>query len=341
VITVARAAPADVSTFAEALHRAGPGMTIRVLDDAVYTGPVRVADRDHLRGLTIESPNHATLEAPADSTVVLAVDDTPGVTVRGLNVRANADQHAVMVGGLAEGLRLDGLRLSQPAESQKAVVFFLPGAHGTAKSPIVLRGIDLDGGSLGVGIFGRSEGPAAHVRLEDCRVTGTGVLMLLGTAVRDLTVTRTVFVGGHHGLNFNLNLPGQSGEIRVCRNTFFRVKNWLGLIETSFDQADVSVCDNLILESEGVDASGLDLAAVAGSWFRGNVWATGPGADESRARQVAEVRAAFPVLSTDPAHADFLVPAPGAFPGGAAGERTVGARPAAVARPKVEMRPGP
>jgi eukaryotic-like serine/threonine-protein kinase len=333
ILTVGRETTTDFRTIGEAIAAAGPGATIRIVDGEAYPEELWVGDAARHRDLTIESPRRATLEPPPGSPSGIRVEDTPGVTIRGLAVRAGPKQHGVQVSGQVDGLRLEDLSVALPHGSHRAAVHLRGGPQGLPGRPIVLRGLAVDCGTLGVAIFGTNGRPASWVVLEDSRVNGRGVLLLLDTAVTDVTITRNLFFGGRTGISLNLKQPGQSARVAIRRNTFYDLQNWITFADTSLEQGEIEVGRNLILKATGVLAGGQDLAQAAGAWFRGNVWESCPGIDEGRAGLLAELRPAVPVASTDPGDRDFLVPAAaaGAASGGVEGDLSgVGAGPVAV-----------
>src|SRR5262249_5892908 len=65
LLTVAQSGAADHRSIAAALRAAVPGATIRVLDAAVYEGPLRIDEPTRLRDLTIEASRGASLESSA------------------------------------------------------------------------------------------------------------------------------------------------------------------------------------------------------------------------------------------------------------------------------------
>jgi hypothetical protein len=316
VITVARGGKARFRDLREALDHAGPGSTIRILDQAAYTGPFLFYDADRLRDVTIESPNHAVLQVHSEKPVVY-VGHTPGVTLRGVHIRAGDGdlQHCVSVEGNCEGLTLEDVRLTQREGSPYAALVLWRGAGGSQARPVVLRRLEVHSGDLGVALLGDDNGkPADWVRIEGCRFFGPGRKISLEVAVRDVRVTGSMFLQGQRGISLVLKRPGQTQRLGITHNTFFRTTEWLGLTESDLDQSDVTIADNLILQVDAIQLLGQDLSRVAGRWFRNNWWEPGPKADPGRVRLVADLKPEVNLLSRDPAHPNFLRPAAGTMP---------------------------
>src|SRR5262249_26412530 len=109
-LTVAMDGTGQYSTIGAALKDVKPGQTIRVLDDAVYKEAVRIEDKARMEGITLESPQGATLMMPRGPTIGLLVANVPGVTVRGFRLRMEAGSaYLCIVAGKSPGATLDAL----------------------------------------------------------------------------------------------------------------------------------------------------------------------------------------------------------------------------------------
>jgi hypothetical protein len=311
VLTVSQTGRARFRDLREALAWAGPGSTIRILDQATYTGPFLFDDAERLRDVVIESPNHAVLQVANSDKPVVYVGDTPGVVLRGMHIRSGNPQHCISVLGNCEGLTVEDVRLTQPPQCPFAALVLWRGSKGSAARPVVLRRLDVQSGRLGVAILGEDDKSADWVRIEDSRFTGPGKQLSLEVAVRDIRVTGNLFLQGKRGVNLVLTRPGQSQRLSITHNTFFRTAEWLALAESDLEQSDVTVANNLILQADAVQLSGQDLSRVADRWFRNNWWEPGPKADPARVRLVADLKPEVKLLSRDPANANFLRPAAG------------------------------
>jgi hypothetical protein len=125
------------------------------------------------------------------------------------------------------------------------------------------------------------------------------------------------------------------------------MKSWLALENCSLDQVDITIANNLILQSKQILLTGQNLEPVAKLWFRNNWWVRSEGMDEAQARLVTDIKEVEEVklLWDDPANKDFLRPAPNAMPKGAANDGAglpyIGALPPATTSAPPEPQKGP
>jgi hypothetical protein len=311
VLTVSQSGGGRFRDLREALARAGPGTTIRILDQATYTGPFLFDDAVRLRDAVIESPNHAVLQLANSDKPVVYVGGTPGVVLRGVQIRAGDLQHCISVLGDCEGLTVEDTRLTQPPQCPFAALVLWRGSRGSAARPVALRRLDVQSGRLGVAILGDDSEPTDWVRVEDSRFTGPGVQLSLEVAVRDIRVAGNLFLEGKRGVNLVLTHPGQWRRVGITHNTFFRTTEWLGLEKALEEESDVTVANNLILQADSLQLLGPDQPRVPERWFRNNWWEPGPKANPARVRRVAELKLEVKLLSRDAASPDFLRPPAG------------------------------
>src|SRR5262249_22822551 len=86
---------------------------------AVYRENISLRKREKYEGLTLEAPQHATLEFPPESKVGVVILDVPRVTMRGFHVHAKvADTKCIGVGGLSPGTVLEDLTCSSDQLTQ-------------------------------------------------------------------------------------------------------------------------------------------------------------------------------------------------------------------------------
>jgi hypothetical protein len=115
VLTVAKNGTGQFQTIGEALAKVKPGMTIRVLDDAVYQEALAIDDPERHTRITVEASHGATLALIPACTSTLAIDSIAGVTVRGFRFKSDAREPVrgamLLVTGPCPGLRLEGLVL--------------------------------------------------------------------------------------------------------------------------------------------------------------------------------------------------------------------------------------
>jgi serine/threonine-protein kinase len=336
LLTIAQSGDADHRSITAALRAAGPGATLRVLDDAVYKEALRIDEPTRLCDLTIEANQGASLESSSEQPVV-SIENTPGVVLRGLRIRTGERQHAISVRGACPGLTFEGLSLVQPPEATSGTVALWPGSRGTSERPLLLRGLDVSCGTIGIVVIGAADQPVAWVRVEDCRITGPGVHVALEKRFADVAVVGNIFIGGRAGVSLGVDQADTARRLHVAHNTFFGTHAWLAFEHCSLDQPELRIASNLILQSQEIRLTGQDLTLVAPRWFHNNWWERSDGFNQGQAEQVAAIKGEVKLVSRDPASDDFLRPAPGQFPGPEAddspGRPYVGARSPAATRP--------
>lgn len=321
VVSVARTGEADCRTIQDALQRAHENSTIRILDDATYLETLMIDDPARWRNITIDAPRHATLATDGATDTLLTLRDTPGVRLRGLKLKLVHNQHGIFLQGTCPGVSLDGLQLVQPPDSAFACVVLNEGVSGTEAKPIVLENMELHCGWMGVLIHGTAEKPAAWIVCRNNHFTGSdSSQIILDSTVRDLTITGNLFYSGVMGISMKFEQPQQAQRLTIANNTFYDMKYWIGLAESSLDQTEIAIRRNLILQSQFAKFSPQELAQIAGTWFHDNWWEAGADADRQQISQVAIVESSIHVLSRDPAHSDFLRP-PSDSPLAAAGRK--------------------
>ncbi|MSR56390.1 MAG: serine/threonine protein kinase, partial [Planctomycetaceae bacterium] len=204
VRTVGAQPTAEFRTIGEALDRADPGDVIRVLDDGIYTEPLRIESPRH-RGLTLEAIAGAQLASPETQTL-LVVEATPGVLIRGFRMRLKAHQHGIEVRGRCSGLVIDGLQSEQPVDSDRAFLHMHSGACGTREHPIVIHNLTVRCGGVGLVFTGNRGQPLQWIRLEYNRVAGTGtdwgVPLVLEGPQQDVIITRNLVTNARTGISF-------------------------------------------------------------------------------------------------------------------------------------------
>ena len=230
VFSVARDGPADFDSVAAALDHAGPGSVVRVLDAATYDGPLVLTDA--LRGVTVEAVAGAAVENTATDDPVVSIDRAADVTLRGLRLRPRPAARRARRRPVRGAHAGPGAGRSPPGLAQGGGVPLGRG-RGSAERPIVLRDSDVRGGDIGLVLIGSADRPAAHVRLEGCRLTAPGVHVALHDSVADVRLGGNVFVGGKSGLSLAVKAPHRLSRLAVDRNSFFGIKSWLSLDEAA------------------------------------------------------------------------------------------------------------
>ena len=315
-LSVASDGSTSYPTIAAALAAAKPNSTIEIIDDSSYEGTIEISDTDRLAGLTLQSRSkgHGTIHSRAGKGSVIVVKNTPNVTIRNLNLAATDGQHCVLLEGNCAGLVLDKLNCHQSPESNSASIVFWFGARGEPNRPVVLRDIEFQFGALGVVVIGAGDQPSTSIRIEGCRFQSEAQLahdfpaaaITLEKPVEDLVVTGNTFFSGPDGIRFRSMSPNVGKNIAITNNTFLKLRRWISFEMASFEQQQIRIDMNLILETPGSELEPEALASM-NHWFQEN-WRESFGESlDDPAKTVANVN----LLSRDPSSTSFLVPAEG------------------------------
>jgi hypothetical protein len=174
---------------------------------------------------------------------------------------------------------------------------------------------------------------AAPVRLEGNRFLGPGAKVLFsapkGRPVGSVVICHNLFLSevekgpsGElkrrmiNGINLDLHVVDPEQDVRIYNNTFLNVKYWLGFVASTIPGARLTVVNNLILGSDGIESTPENIQLSAKHWrFESNWWEPmEPKAGKMTAVQglLATVRDRIDLLErNDWDHADLLRPAPG------------------------------
>jgi hypothetical protein len=313
LITVAKSGQADFPTIQQALDAAGPGDKIRVLDDATYQESIAIVDPQRTRGLTLEAPRGASLQGITSQPAV-TVRDAQNVTVRGLRLKVGATQHGLLVDGATTGVTVADVSFTPAAAVRRHSAIVRISADGTDIRAVLMRHCRIENGGLGVALVEPSDPDRqiGWVELEGNEFTGPGVHVLVSGRVRKVLITGNRFLGGKNGVNLNFPETFQVGRLSIHNNTFSGTTYWIGLVKTDPKQKGITICNNLILDSQRVEwgwAGQLD--DVARAWdFRANWWEPSrrTDADQFSNPPMAELHRDIALRSRDPADPGFLQP---------------------------------
>jgi serine/threonine protein kinase len=330
-LTVAKNGTGQYGTLREALKHARPGMTIRVLDEAVYEESVTLDNRERHERLTLEASQRATLRGGSPDFQTMLIDNVPGVTVRGFrmserNIEANP---LVRVRGHAAGTVLEDLHLLAGDRTHGILLTDL--VIGDADPPALVRRCK---------VRGTYDGITVQTDARGGKGTSSGVVVYENEVCR---AQRGIFIDGDVARVFvaanrvwDCNLAGVqledvgplTREVLIANNSVFRcgscLRIWNNSKEPRLAARQVRICNNLFFG--GLEA---DVLAVLGKregdgavsptfnamllkqWvFRQNF------RDLSGTEHALEIAPGDhrldkpPFLSVEPRHRDFLVPAP-------------------------------
>jgi tRNA A-37 threonylcarbamoyl transferase component Bud32 len=131
---------ARFDTIRAALDAVEPGMTIRVLDDAVYEEHLLIGARRH-REVVLEAAGKATIRMPPGESEAVLIGDVSNFSLRDFHVESGPapPPHAmVLINGLCPGLVLDGLDMTDN-EKGDCISSLSSSAEGTTEAPIRIQ----------------------------------------------------------------------------------------------------------------------------------------------------------------------------------------------------------
>jgi hypothetical protein len=303
------------------LQHAGPRTEIRVLDANEYRGQLLIDDPSRWEGLKITGTGETVLSAATPQTVV-HIAGTPGVEIRGFQMKLDQAQHGFEITGNCPGVVIEDLSATRTARSgrKSGNVGFLyahDGASGAPGAHIVLRRLDVRGGTVGLVIGEQSEPssgeptPVRWIQIEECRIAGAdvgdGYLLIFLNSIQDVSVMRNIFALGDCGISLATPRPMQVQGLHIINNTFYKL-NQLMVFGASSVEQEIGIRSNLILRTRGIDVNEAELNSIASKWFSGNWWEATVDVDVAKAGRVAEMVGSVPVASTEMSEADFLRP---------------------------------
>src|SRR5262249_24872601 len=196
--TVAKDGTGQYKTIGEALEKVDrPGMTILILDDAVYTEVVEIRNRSKHEGLTLESRRGATLACPEKARVGMVIMNVPGVAVRGLVLRG-AQTISVLVAGHSPGVVLEGLDCSSTSAVRTTGLVLRTALQGE-DAPVLVRNCRISGFDNGIEIVGMDAKsvavPCGRLIFRDNRIEECDIGIWAAGQINDALIVGNRLVG--------------------------------------------------------------------------------------------------------------------------------------------------
>jgi hypothetical protein len=257
-LTVAMDGTGQYSTIGAALEDVKPGQTIRVLDDAVYKEAVRIEDKARMEGITLESPQGATLMMPRGPTIGLLVLNVPGVTVRGFRIRKEQGPAAAflcIVGGKAPGVTLDALDLRAEPSSVGLSIEQLNLMKGDA--PLTVRNCAFAGTLRGIRVSGASNAgapmPSRRIVLRDNNLSDCSAGIWIAGMVSDVHVVgNRIWNCSSTSVQIEDLFRGTSGLL-IANNSIQGQASGIQIQDMTQSVEPVPIVNNLILAEAGTD----------------------------------------------------------------------------------------
>jgi hypothetical protein len=240
-----------------------PLATVRVLDAETYPETIRLDEKERHEGLLLEAPKRATILLAGTAGPALAVQDVPGVRVRGFRLRPQPSRGEgirvlVQVKGDCPGVRLEGLQMHPTA---LVVAVNLQDVAGSADQPVCVTGCRIDSSEVtdGVVVMGAPESGAVatrHVSIRGNRLVGGIRGVHLQGAVADVQVTGNHIADcSREGIGLH-DLTANAGRLLVANNTIFNCTCGLrGWVDPTFElrAAQAAIHNNLVLQNTAAD----------------------------------------------------------------------------------------
>jgi|GEM_PF-2261812 len=328
--TVAKNGTGQFTTIGEALAKVDrPGMTILILDDAVYDELVEIRNPKLHEGLTIESRRRATLAFPEKARLGMLIVNVPRVTVRGLILRhkGNAQSSWVGVGGHSPGVILERLDCSSTTSVQTTAFVFKGLALSPDEAPVVVQNCTISGFGNGIEILGmhlttKAGLPGRRLLIRDNRIENCDVGIWAVGRLNEAQILGNRFLNCSEA-SIRLNDLGEgSGGILVANNSIKAPGHCLQIIGSTGGVPEVQIRNNVLIAQTGLDmVRDRGEAGIPAGWridhnFR---QVRAPAADSPEARiwipaTRDTVEKELPLLSLDQKHTDFLRPIKGSPP---------------------------
>ena len=261
--------PADkarFNTIAAALDAAEEGMTVRVLDDAVYEEFLWITTRHG--GVTLEAAGNATVRGLPEKSDVVDMRNVPRFTLRGLHFTGK--NHLIHIEGHCPGTVLD--RLNVTGNEHSDLIDLYANAAGTKDAPIVIQNCVFREGKTAVNIEASVRDdwdrpwPCGHVVIRNNTITRCEHGISCRGAFHQILVAGNCILETEYGaVDLEDPLRG-TADVFIVNNTLFRNRNrGVGIWDEHekgkvfLECKDIRFQNNLVLEHEhAVDECLLD-----------------------------------------------------------------------------------
>jgi hypothetical protein len=267
VLTVAQDGSGQFQSIQEALDHAEAGMTIRVLDDAVYEETLGFQLANH-HDLRLESPRRATLRAVRPGNVLTIT--VPGVQVRGFRFElgkvvggVNAPVLFCVAGLNCAGSVIEENEFVANSNSLTQGVTVANTRIDRDDPPVIVRNCRFDTVYYGIRLAGlgldyQSPEECSSAMIVDNRFEACVQAVDAEGDLRDVLIAGNRIVGA---FLFGIQLEQMVGEPRnivIANNTIFRSRWPIRVWDSGVRETRVTVVNNLTLEGDQPDWIFLD-----------------------------------------------------------------------------------
>lgn len=257
-VTVAKDGTGQFTTIGAALQKVSRGMTIRIVDDAVYPEAVQIVNPAAQEGLTLEAPRRATVQPPPGAKVGVVVLNVPHVTVRGLTICVNSTGIvAAGATGYCPGVIFDDLRCESATQLQTTGIIVDNLRLGAADAPAVVKNTRIVGFGNGFELLGlqvatNTPYPCSRILLRDNRAENCSVGVWVAGRINFLHVFGNVMSGQEASIRLASLIDG-SGHLLIANNSMIAKQNPLEIIRSDTGVDDVHIRNNVIVCDNGPD----------------------------------------------------------------------------------------
>jgi serine/threonine protein kinase len=275
-------------TITEALEKVEPGMTIRVLDDAVYEEQIRVNRPDQYRGVTLEAVKggkiptiQMTKGKQKPNMFCVQIDGVEGFTLRGFKVwSAGLQCDLVSVVNLCPGTVLTDLDLEAPGP-EGGCVFMVNQPLAPEHAPLVIQNCTLHSQVWGIVVVGNvaeqidQSQPCNRIVIRNNVISGCKHAVALPGACKHIHIVGNKILGcGGPAIVLPDPLPGTS-DVLIANNTFYENGGALHIFDDSTNKELKDVVlqcknmrfqNNLVLQPNKVMGDLLFFVHERGNW---------------------------------------------------------------------------
>jgi serine/threonine protein kinase len=239
-------------TIQEALDEVKPGMTIRVLDDAVYYEYLQIHLPERHRGVVLEATGGASLRRLPRTDLVVYIRGVSGFTLRGFRFATPPDnknrEGQVFIAGRCPGLVLDRLAV----RDCNVFVHLYEQGGGTRDAPLVIQNCTMQECNWGIVLEGMDRVnrlehplPCGYVVIRDNTFIGCRDGVLLQGAIQKVHLVGNRFVGCNYSAIHLLDLVPVTADVLVANNTMLHNQAALRVRDDHKRGQDFLKCENI------------------------------------------------------------------------------------------------
>lgn len=275
ILTVAQDGSAQFRTINEALKKAAPGMTIRVLDDATYQEQITISVAAKHAGIALESPRHATIECM--QRIAISINNVPRVRIKGFRIEPKGVAGISAVSHV-EGLELvdlvlQGTAIPSVADANGACIVGVAVEQVELEKedpPVIIRNCTIRKFTNGIRISGladdyKSAWPSRRIMVVANTLADLSTGLIIIGHVHQVQVTGNRFVESLLAMQLETLIDGAE-DILFANNTTYNCQSAFRLWDEKVRGKNIQVINNLVLgKSPSPDMLFLDSGGKQGT----------------------------------------------------------------------------